>query len=235
MVISDPDATVETFRDDLRTGAGGGRSNRSSWIDALLALAHGQRGIDHRQPIDLAVIASAVLHAPRAGRGPREACASMSPSSAALMSGDGRLIARLVSNLLENADTPQHPERACAPPGRNPSRQGHTRGRQHGTTHPRGRGRSAAATVPTPHPRPDRPSQRTRPGTVDRRRHRQRPRRNPRRPRGCGRRAGDRGALPPRTSRQPTTTPNDTSGHPQPTTGPAIRYRRMNPLRCRAA
>jgi len=101
MVISDPDATVETFRMTCEQVLEEGEQ-QEQLIDALLALAHGQRGIDHRQPIDLAVIASAVLHAQEPAAAARGVRLDVSVKPA-LMSGDGRLIERLVSNLLENA------------------------------------------------------------------------------------------------------------------------------------
>jgi signal transduction histidine kinase len=101
MIISDPDATVETFRTTSEQVLEE-NGQQEQLIDALLALAHGQRGIDHRQPIDLAVIASDALHAhePAAAARGVHLDVSLKP---ALISGDRRLIERLVSDLLENA------------------------------------------------------------------------------------------------------------------------------------
>jgi signal transduction histidine kinase len=101
MVIGDPRATVATFRvtcEQVLEESG----QQEQLIDALLALAHGQRGIDQRQPIDLAEIVAAVIraHQPDATERGLQLRVSLDP---AVMSGDSRLIERLVSNLVENA------------------------------------------------------------------------------------------------------------------------------------
>jgi len=71
-------------------------------IQALLTLARSQRGIDHREPFDLAEITRQVMQA----RGP-EAAASRVRIAAALdpapVTGDPRLAEILVANLIENA------------------------------------------------------------------------------------------------------------------------------------
>ena len=107
MVISDPYATVDTFRltceQVLEESA-----QQEQLIDALLTLAQGQRGIDHRQPIDLAEVVGAVVraHEPDAAERGLDFGVSLHP---AIMSGDPRLIGRLVSNLVENAMRHNHP------------------------------------------------------------------------------------------------------------------------------
>ena len=69
---------------------------------ALLALAQGQRGIDRRELVDLAVVTSTVLDRFELEAMTRsiEVEPELSP---ARLSGDRRLIERLVSNLLQNA------------------------------------------------------------------------------------------------------------------------------------
>jgi signal transduction histidine kinase len=101
MVISDPHATVETFRATceqvLEEGA-----QQEQLIDALLALAHGQRGIDRPQTVDLTAIASHVLltHGPDAAARGVQLDVALEP---ALVSGDRRLIELLTANLVDNA------------------------------------------------------------------------------------------------------------------------------------
>ncbi len=101
MIISDPNATIETFRETC-VHVLDESERQEQLIDALLALAQGQRGIDHREAMDLSAIAGEVV----SRQGPEAALrgltldASLEP---ALVSGDPRLIERLVSNLVENA------------------------------------------------------------------------------------------------------------------------------------
>jgi signal transduction histidine kinase len=101
MIIGDPDATVETFRTTCEQVLEEGEQ-QEQLIDALLALANGQRGIDHGQPIDLALITGDLMqtHGPAAAARGLHLDVSLQP---ARFFGDRRLIERLVSNLLENA------------------------------------------------------------------------------------------------------------------------------------
>ncbi len=101
MVMSDPNATVETYR----TTCGQvleESTQQEELIDALLTLAQGQRGIEHPERFDLAVIAGRALDAHRAEAAARGVYldATLEPAP---MSGDPRLVERLVSNLLDNA------------------------------------------------------------------------------------------------------------------------------------
>lgn len=101
MIISDPHATVETFRETC-VQVLDESDQQEQLIDALLALAQGQRGIDHREPVDLAAIAGQVVarQEPEADLRGLTLDASLEPAP---VSGDPRLIERLVSNLVENA------------------------------------------------------------------------------------------------------------------------------------
>ena len=86
MVRGDPDATVESYRavclDVLEAG-----EQQEQLIDALLTLARSQRGLDQRQPLDLAVIATEVVHARELCRfraeGATSTCRSAQPCSPA--------------------------------------------------------------------------------------------------------------------------------------------------------
>jgi signal transduction histidine kinase len=101
VVISDPDATVDTFRQTCMQALEEGE-RQEQLIDALLALAQGQRGIAEREPIDLAHVTHAVLKAHQFDSAPPDLRfdVSLEPT---LISGDRRLVERLVSNLVENA------------------------------------------------------------------------------------------------------------------------------------
>jgi signal transduction histidine kinase len=101
MILSDPDATVETFRTTCAQVLEEGE-HQERLIDSLLALAQGQRGVRERERIDLGAVAAAVVRDQQleaAGRGLR-----VSVSTApAFVSGEPRLVTRLVCNLVENA------------------------------------------------------------------------------------------------------------------------------------
>jgi signal transduction histidine kinase len=101
MVISDPHATAHTFRQTCREALDESEQ-QEQLIDALLALAQGERGLDHRDPADLAPIVDDVLRTHQAEADERHLHLDVVLDSAAI-SGDRRLIARLVSNLVQNA------------------------------------------------------------------------------------------------------------------------------------
>ncbi len=101
MVLSDPRATLDTYRTTCRQVLEES-AQQEQLIDALLALAHGQRGIDAREPIDLAAVASHVVEAHEGQAAARGVDLELSTEPASL-SGERRLIERLVSNLVDNA------------------------------------------------------------------------------------------------------------------------------------
>ncbi len=101
VALADPRAPAEALRATCqRVLAAGAQQERI--IDALLTLAHGQRGLDRREPFDLAAVTGDVL----AERGPAaeqlglRIDASLRPAPT---SGDARLAERLIANLVENA------------------------------------------------------------------------------------------------------------------------------------
>jgi signal transduction histidine kinase len=99
--LSDPGATLTssraTFRRLLAISEQQGRL-----LEALLTLASSERGLDHRQPLDLSVLTGQVLRAwrPEIDRLGLELRATLAPAPTA---GDPALVERLVANLLDNA------------------------------------------------------------------------------------------------------------------------------------
>ena len=101
MVITDPHATVTTFRETCQHVL---KENeyQEQLIDALLTLAQGQRGLDRREQVDLSAIVAGVLEA-----NDLDIVASGLTLESSLgqagVAGDPRLIERLVTNLVQNA------------------------------------------------------------------------------------------------------------------------------------
>ena len=71
-------------------------------IDALLTLATGERGVELREPFDLAAVTRTALAA-RADQARRRDLTVRAELAAAPADGDPRLVASLVANLLDNA------------------------------------------------------------------------------------------------------------------------------------
>ena len=101
MILGDPDPTIESFRvicqDVLEAG-----EQQEQLIEALLTLARSQRGLDHRQDLDLAVIVTKVHDASKSEAAARDLRLDVSVRPTPLM-GDPQLIERLASNLVQNA------------------------------------------------------------------------------------------------------------------------------------
>jgi signal transduction histidine kinase len=99
--LSDPDATVDTFRSACQEVLAAGEQ-QEHLIESLLTLARSQRGLAHRDPVDLHDLATDVLHAlgPEAAARKVKVDAEISPAS---LPGDARLIERMISNLMQNA------------------------------------------------------------------------------------------------------------------------------------
>jgi signal transduction histidine kinase len=101
MVLSDPRATVVTFRatcEQVLEESG----QQEQLIEALLTLAQGQRGIDRAETFDLASVVGEVLDSREGAAAARhvEIGRALTPAT---ISGDARLVERLVSNLVDNA------------------------------------------------------------------------------------------------------------------------------------
>lgn len=101
VALADPEPSVAALRDIcIRVLATGEQQERL--IEALLTLARSQRGLDRREPVDLAEVTGQVLQARRSEAELRgiSVTASLGP---ALALGDSRLAERLVANLVDNA------------------------------------------------------------------------------------------------------------------------------------
>jgi signal transduction histidine kinase len=101
MVMTDPRADVNTFKATCEHVLAE-QEHEEQLIDALLALAHGERGLERKEPVDLATVVRSELARRRieAARGDLDLDVSLEP---AVVLGEERLLERLVSNLLENA------------------------------------------------------------------------------------------------------------------------------------
>ena len=101
VTLADPAATAENLRRTCEDVLAAGRQ-QERLIEALLTLARSQRGLDRREPLDLAAITSSVLHArePDAAAGGLAISASITTTP---VLGDARLLQRLAANLIDNA------------------------------------------------------------------------------------------------------------------------------------
>jgi signal transduction histidine kinase len=99
MVVTDPHATSETFRDTCREALEE-NEQQEQLIDALLALAQGEQGIDRRETVDLEAVVDDTVRAFQNAVEHLELDVVLSPAT---VRGDRRLLVRLVSNLLQNA------------------------------------------------------------------------------------------------------------------------------------
>jgi signal transduction histidine kinase len=101
VALADPAATVDSLRaSHARVLAAGRQQERL--IEALLTLARSERGLDEREPFDLAALTATMLHARQreAERRHLYVHATLEPAET---TGDPRLAERLVANLLDNA------------------------------------------------------------------------------------------------------------------------------------
>jgi signal transduction histidine kinase len=101
VALDDPATTAETWR-GVAAEVLASNTEQESLIEALLALASGEGGLGHREPVDLAAITGQTLTARRPGldRHGLRAQAGLRPAA---LDGDPLLTERLVANLIDNA------------------------------------------------------------------------------------------------------------------------------------
>lgn len=101
VALANPDITFASLRVACEEAIEVGK-DQAQLIEALLMLARSQRGLEHRELLDLRAVVEGALNAQApfaSARGLRIDAAL----EAAEVAGDGRLISRLVSNLVDNA------------------------------------------------------------------------------------------------------------------------------------
>lgn len=107
VALADPDVSIGTLRATCEELLAAGRE-QEQLLDALLALAAGEHGIDRSEPIDLAQVAGPVVRTAELQAKHAEVELSSELSSAP-MTGDGALLERLIANLVDNAVHHNHP------------------------------------------------------------------------------------------------------------------------------
>jgi signal transduction histidine kinase len=101
VTLADPDADPETLRSACRQALALGEE-QERLIGALLTLAHGQRGVDRREPVDLAELARDAVLA-RIALADRRDVRIHTELAPAPVAADPPLVASLVANLVDNA------------------------------------------------------------------------------------------------------------------------------------
>jgi signal transduction histidine kinase len=101
VALANPDITLDSLRAACQEVVDAGK-DQAQLIDALLTLARSQRGLDHREPVDLTAIVTDALnaHEPSAAAKRLQVHTALDDAS---VPGDARLIHRLASNLVDNA------------------------------------------------------------------------------------------------------------------------------------
>lgn len=101
VALADPGATAATLRSACEEVLAANQE-QEQLIEALLTLARSQRGLDHREPFDLADVTTRLLDARRRQAQARGLSinATLTPAPA---TGDPGLAERLVANLIDNA------------------------------------------------------------------------------------------------------------------------------------
>jgi signal transduction histidine kinase len=101
VALDDPGTTAETWR-SVAAEVLASNAEQESLIEALLALASSQGGLDRREPVDLAAVTGEVLLAARP-EAARQGLSVDAVTRPAPLLGDKLLAGRLVANLVGNA------------------------------------------------------------------------------------------------------------------------------------
>jgi signal transduction histidine kinase len=101
VALSDPGLTLDALRSACEEAIDTGRQQEQI-IEALLTLARSQRGLEHSEQADLAAIVTEVARVHEADAADR-GLHLVIWTEPAIVSGDAPLLARLASNLVENA------------------------------------------------------------------------------------------------------------------------------------
>jgi signal transduction histidine kinase len=101
VALADPAAPAATLRSACQDVLAEGQK-QERLIDALLTLARSQRGLDRREPLDLAGITADVLRAREPDASRRDVTVHASMVAAPVL-GDDRLVRQLAANLIDNA------------------------------------------------------------------------------------------------------------------------------------
>ncbi len=101
VALADPDASASALRATCEELLSYGRE-QERMLEALLALASSERGLDHREPLDLATLAGLALLTPRPEI-ERASLRLISDLESAPTTGEPALIERLMANLIDNA------------------------------------------------------------------------------------------------------------------------------------
>jgi signal transduction histidine kinase len=101
VALADPNASVESLR-AAHDRVLASEQQLEQLIDALLSLARSERGLDRRQPVDLAALVGEVL-ADRRDQIERRGLQLHATLDPARIQGDPQLLERLVANLIDNA------------------------------------------------------------------------------------------------------------------------------------
>jgi signal transduction histidine kinase len=101
IALADPNANEQSLRATCEEVLAAG-AEHERLLESLLTLASSERGLEHREPIDLAHVADRALDAHHA-EFERLSLAVSQQLAPAAIAGDGALIQRLVANLIDNA------------------------------------------------------------------------------------------------------------------------------------
>ena len=101
VALSDPNASVVSLRATCEELLATGR-NQERLLEALLTLATSERGVEQREPLDLARLVERGIEAIRSDMEQRRLALTLALDHAPIR-GDRALIGRLIANLLDNA------------------------------------------------------------------------------------------------------------------------------------